>query len=304
MTVKTNSAKDRIREDEAVYLARKKRGVVRGTRRYRLVDLFSGAGGLTLGFTRSFGHDFKCIWANDINDHAMMSYNVNFGKHCVNGEIDNILKEKPSMPQADVVIGGPPCQGFSLLNKKRNGDPRRQLWRPFLEVVRRTSAKVFLMENVPQLLGSDEHEQIVQAARKMGFEVAWAKLCSADYGVSQTRRRAFLLGCAFRDPWEVFPPKRTNYGPNDVPESALLRTGADHIKGPEPWRTVRDAIGDLPEPVGTQIRNEAPPLDLHFGRNPTPLSIKRYRTIPKEGMNRFDLQERAPELTPPCWIRK
>ena len=70
------------------------------------------------------------------------------------------------------------------------------------------------------------------------------------------------------------------------------------------WRTVRDAIGDLPDALGTEIRNEPPPFDLHFGRTPTPLSLKRYKTIPKEGMNRFDLQRLAPELTPECWIRK
>ena len=70
------------------------------------------------------------------------------------------------------------------------------------------------------------------------------------------------------------------------------------------WRTVRDAISDLPPPEGTEIRNLPAPLDLHFGRNPTELSRKRYRAIPDEGMNRFDLQKIAPELTPACWIRK
>jgi DNA (cytosine-5)-methyltransferase 1 len=73
---------------------------------------------------------------------------------------------------------------------------------------------------------------------------------------------------------------------------------------PKQWRTVKDAIGDLPAPVGTEIRDVPPPLDLHFGRNPTELSRKRYRAIPDEGMNRFDLQRIAPELTPQCWIRK
>ena len=71
-----------------------------------------------------------------------------------------------------------------------------------------------------------------------------------------------------------------------------------------PYISVRDAIANLPEPEGTQIRDEEPPLDIHFGRNPTELSRKRYRVIPEEGMNRFDLQRLAPELTPACWIRK
>ncbi len=67
---------------------------------------------------------------------------------------------------------------------------------------------------------------------------------------------------------------------------------------------MRDAISDLPPPVGTEIRNEPPPLNLHFGRKPTEISLSRYKAIPEEGMNRFDLQKRAPELTPACWIRK
>lgn len=78
----------------------------------------------------------------------------------------------------------------------------------------------------------------------------------------------------------------------------------DYVETPEPYTTVRDAIADLSEPQGTEILSIEPPLDIHFGRNPTELSQKRYRAIPDEGMNRFDLQERVPELTPACWIRK
>lgn len=70
------------------------------------------------------------------------------------------------------------------------------------------------------------------------------------------------------------------------------------------WKSVRDAIADLPPPVGTSISLVEPPLDLHFGRTPTPISLQRYKAIPKEGMNRFDLQRVAPEITPDCWIRK
>jgi DNA (cytosine-5)-methyltransferase 1 len=73
----------------------------------------------------------------------------------------------------------------------------------------------------------------------------------------------------------------------------------------KPWITVRDAISDLPPPKGVEIRDaEHPPLDLHFGRTPTATSMARYKAIPKEGMNRFDLQRKAPHLTPDCWINK
>ena len=293
-------------DDEDVYLARQRGELLKKRKRYRLIDLFSGAGGLTLGFTETFGHPFKPIWANDFNRYAADTYNHNFGNHCVVGDINDLLNaDDVEIPQADVVIGGPPCQGFSLLNKKREGDPRKQLWRPFLDIVRLSGAGVFVMENVPQLLGSFEHGEIIGKAEEMGFKLAWAKLCAADYGVPQTRWRAFIIGCDFADPAEVFPPKKTHYNPNGNGNSSSLFPCANgFIKDPQPWRTVRDAIGDLPSPEGTEIRNEPPPLDLHFGRSPTEKSIKRYKAIPEEGMNRFDLQRRAPELTPACWIRK
>ena len=85
---------------------------------------------------------------------------------------------------------------------------------------------------------------------------------------------------------------------------SIFKVSGEFVSEPQAWRTVRDAIYDLPPPEGTGIRSEEAPLDLHFGRVPTEMSRKRYEAIPKEGMNRFDLQARAPELTPKCWIRK
>jgi len=269
----------------------------------KLIDLFAGAGGLTLGFSSAFGHHFTPVFANDFNSYAAATYNRNFGEHCITGDINDLLADpKTVVSRADVVIGGPPCQGFSLLNKMRDGDPRKQLWRPFLEVVKRSRAGVFVMENVPQLLDSPEYEEILKAADSMGFKTASAKLLAADYGVPQTRSRAFIIGCRFADPSSHFPPPKTHYNPKADPGGRLFPL--DYVERPKPWRSVLDAIGDLPEPVGTDIRREAPPLDLHFGRTPTAQSLKRYKAVPKEGMNRFDLHRRAPALTPACWIRK
>jgi DNA (cytosine-5)-methyltransferase 1 len=267
---------------------------------YKLIDAFSGAGGLTLGFSGYFGHNFKSVWANDINLCAVRTYNENFGKHCTCGDVVNLLKktERP-IPKADVVIGGPPCQGFSLLNRNREGDSRKQLWRPYMDIVKKSEAQVFLMENVPQLLGSPEHAEILEVAKDAGFKVVSAKVCAADYGVPQTRNRAFILGSRFADPSAVFPPKKTNFNPNNCKLNKV-----EYVDDPKPWKTVRDAISDLPEPKGTEIRKILPPLDLHFGRNPTELSKRRYEAIPEEGMNRIDLLRIAPDLTPECWKRK
>jgi DNA (cytosine-5)-methyltransferase 1 len=271
--------------------------------RPRLIDLFGGAGGMTAGFSPLFGHSFNPVWANDMNRDAAATYNVNFGDHCVVDDIVSLLLDPRIVPEADVVIGGPPCQGFSLLNKGRRIDPRKQLWYPFMEVVQRSGASVFVIENVPQLLRSIEHEQIMEYAQAIGFTVCSAKLCAADYGVPQVRWRAFIVGCNFADPGSVFPPRRTHFKPRTADRLARTEDTNLYVSNPSPWQTVWDAIGDLPEPLGTQIGVE-PPLDLHFGRKPTDKSMVRYRAVPDQGMNRFDLQQRAPELTPDCWVRK
>lgn len=270
---------------------------------YRMIDLFAGAGGLTLGFSRLSKGRFQPVWANDVNEHAVNTYNANFGNHAVCGDLVALLATgETEVPSADLVVGGPPCQGFSLLNKKRDGDERRRLWRPFLDVAARSGATVFLMENVPQLLGSPEHQEILRAARALGFQTTSAKLCAADYGVPQTRHRAFILGCTFTDPHDFFPPLKTHFNP-EASRQAARRLFSDHAPDARPWVTVREAIGDLPPPQET-MGASAPPLDLHFGRRPSLTSLARYRAIPQEGMNRFDLQRLAPELTPACWVRK
>lgn len=262
----------------------------------RLIDLFAGAGGLTEGFRMAFGDAIEPVWANDFNKYAVDTYNRNFGPHCVYGDIVDVLDNpNTQIPQADIVTGGPPCQGFSLLNKNREGDPRKELWRPFMEVVRRSGCDVFVMENVPQLLASEEHEAIRCAAHALGFTTTAAKLMATDYGVPQQRARAFIIGCRFVDPGSVFPPPRTHHNP---------RSKIPNTDGIPSYRTVSDAIADLPPPDGTGIRQVESPLDLHFGRNPTAMSLARYRAIPEQGMNRFDLQRIVPELTPGCWIRK
>jgi len=306
---KTSNIKslDILKEDQAFYEARSCGKSPKERKKYRLIDLFAGAGGMTLGFSESFVQPFEPIWANDFNEYCVETYNANFGNHCVAGDIVDILNDtKTDIPKADVVIGGPPCQGFSLLNKQRANDPRNQLWRPFMEVVEKSGADVFIMENVPQLIGTYEHGEIVGFAKKMGFNVWQDKLLAADYGVAQKRTRAFIIGCRFYNPALLFPPRRTHYNPEAKRVQMVLpgMSNDGYLPDCKKWKTVRDAIGDLPPPEGTQIRNISPPLDIHFGRSPTQLSKERYRAIPEEGMNRFDLQKAVPELTPKCWIRK
>ncbi len=250
---------------------------------------------------------FKTVWANDMNRYSVETYNRNFGRHCIPGDICELLEDSSvEIPHADVVIGGPPCQGFSLLNKNKNGDGRRQLWRPYFEVVRRSGARAFVMENVPQLLKSPEFWEITEAAEELGFRVRPGVLMAADFGVPQTRKRAFIFASRSGEAGEPEFPSRSHFNPrarrgND-PNLYGIEASEQDLR---PWRTVEDAVADLPPPLTTEIRkDEAPPLDLHFGRSPTPKSKARYRAIPQPGMNREDLLRRAPHLTPRCWVNK
>lgn len=259
----------------------------------RLIDLFSGAGGMSLGFVSDeFCGGFQSVLAVDNNQAAIDTFAANFGNHAFCGDVEDWAAGRREVPAADVVVGGPPCQGFSLLNKNRLGDERRALWKPYLDIVERSGAKAFVIENVRELLGTEEHDQICKYADGMGYVTKSAVLLAADFGAPQLRRRAFIFGWRSNASVQVqFPPLPSHRPPTE--SSSNL---------PE-WRTVWDAISDLPNPVGTSIREVGPPHDLHFGRSPTDLSRKRYAVIPPGG-NRFDLQRIAPELTPDCWIRK
>lgn len=266
---------------------------VYGKRKLRVIDLFAGAGGFTLGLCQT--GRFEPVFANDFNAYAAKTYNANFGDHCLHGDINDLLANKSfKFPDAEVVIGGPPCQGFSPLNKRREGDPRKQLWRAFMEVVGRVNPVAFVMENVPELLSSAEFVDIKALAESMGYFVNAEILNAADYGVPQRRKRAIVLASRTG----LLPlPAPTHCNPQKTP--TLFQNGL------LPWETVTRAIEDLPEPVGIELRiGEIPsPLDLHFGRTPTKQSLMRYRCVP-EGGNRFDLQRKRPDLTPMCWIRK
>ncbi len=238
-----------------------------------LMDLFSGAGGFTLGFAQA---GFVPIFSVEIDKDAASTYETNFGVHCRKDDINDIR----TFPGADVIIGGPPCQGFSNLGSHIPNDPRNQLWRHYIRAVKDACPLVFVVENVPPLLKSEEGRELMRQARKLGYRVEGRVLNSADYGVPQIRKRTIIIGSRtsvvkFPEPTHVDPGKR----------DSLTRHRLD-------WTTVRQAIGDLPlEPTDTS---------LHLGRNPTPMSLERYRHIPPGG-NRWNLPV---ELMPECWKKK
>lgn len=240
-----------------------------------LIDLFAGCGGMTLGFEQTGA--MRSIFAVEWDAAAAETYRRNFGDHIVQEPIERVAH----FPKADIVIGGPPCQGFSPLNMAGVGLERRSLWREYLRALTESEASVFVMENVPELLRSAEYATFVELAEDLGYTIEGRILNAADYGVPQRRRRAIVVG--------------TKVGPFEWPEQTHFPPDSIALNG-MPWRTFKDAVAGLPlRPDG---RN------WHTARNPRPMSVERYKTIPAEGEGRFDLAARRPDITPACWLRK
>lgn len=203
----------------------------------RVVSLFSGAGGLDLGFIKA-GHEI--VWANDMDEAAIKTYRYNIGEHIHCQDISKVCTS--SIPDADIVIGGFPCQGFSVANKYRSeDDTRNQLYVELLRVIQEKQPSFFVMENVPGLLSLSKgqvFELILQDIINSGYKVTYQVLNSADYGVPQKRKRVIIFGVR-KDLDYVVPFPEPCYFEEKLPQ----------------WKTVRSAIGDLPLDFSTDIAN-------------------------------------------------
>ncbi len=262
----------------------------------RLIDLFAGCGGMTQGFLAS-GHGFEPVAAVEWDLHAAATYAANFGAdHTHWTDIADF--DPPG--RADVVIGGPPCQGFSNLGTRDPDDPRNQLWREYMRVVLETKPQVFVLENVDRFSKSTEFGLLMDALQggrlKAWKHVAVKVLNAADFGAPQRRQRTILLA--------------SRVGPIDLPAPTHSRDGRDGLPR---WNGVRTVIQDLPprpertdlparkvEMFGEGVPGIFKMPEIHLGRNPTPLSLQRYDHIPPGG-GRFDLPE---HLLPRCWADK
>ncbi|MBR8744260.1 DNA cytosine methyltransferase [Nocardiopsis sp. MG754419] len=303
-----------------------------------IVDLFSGCGGLTAGFHsyRAPGRDgapFRTVGAVEHDLAAASTYAVNFGEHTGVERIHagDIEAWDPSVVQerVDVILGGPPCQGFSALNKRNLvadlGDARNVLWREYVRVVRALRPKVFVIENVGRFLDSDEYA-LLRAETEgpdglLGeYELTEARvLNAADYGVPQARRRAIVLATR-RDVRAAHPrgltldypaPTHTRVprgGPVPVPGGP----GTEDLPVLSPWETVASVFAKAPRatstnqlparscaPLGVDLPGAYRTFELHLGRTPRPMSRLRYEAIPPGG-NRNDL---PPELSTQAWLR-
>ncbi len=168
--------------------------------KYNVLDLFCGAGGLSYGFERA-GFDVLLGIDNDAKALETFERNHN-GAKSICGDITEITYKDHIAPllggkKIDVIIGGPPCQGFSLSGPRDFNDPRNKLYLSYISLVEEIQPKVFVIENVPGLVGlfdGEVKDNIIKIFAEMGYEVKYRILCAADYGVPQNRKRVVFVG--------------------------------------------------------------------------------------------------------------
>lgn len=199
----------------------------------KVISLFSGAGGLDLGFILA-GH--TVIWANDNFHDAVETYKANLGDHILEGDISDV--DSSVLPDGDIVIGGFPCQGFSVANTERSAlDKRNKMYQEMIRIINSLRPKYFMAENVKGILSLNKGQVfriILNDFVSMGYNVDFKVLNTADYGVPQTRERVIILGC--RIDLGVHP---------NFPLPTHSEKGGFGLKK---WVSVGDALKSLPDP--------------------------------------------------------
>ena len=233
-----------------------------GARRPRVGDLYAGAGLLSHAFGRE---GFDIAFAIDNDPRAVETYRRNLGNHAVCADVARVTPGG----DCDVLVGGPPCQGFSTLGKRAADDPRNNLAMFFVAWARELRPQIVVIENVEPFANSPHWEQMAAGLRRIGYDVQVELLDAVDFGAAQRRRRSFTVA--------------SRVGP--VPVRPLPRFRA---------RTVQDAWDCLPQyPDGE---------NCHFAPDPSPIARNRMKIIPPGG-GKADLMRLAPELCPPSWWR-
>ena len=203
----------------------------------KVISFFSGCGGMDLGFAEA---GFEIIYANDIDRDASTTYELNFKVKADPRSISDI--DPAEIPDADGIIGGPPCQSWSLAGAmKGENDPRGKLFYDYANIIKIKQPKFFVAENVPGLVSSahiNSFKKLISMLGDAGYNVSWKVLDARDYGVPQERKSVFIVGIKkdLGAPFQFPEPLYSKYG-----------TGVDG-KPMKRWLTLRDAIGDLPEP--------------------------------------------------------
>lgn len=262
--------------------------------RHTVIDLFAGCGGLTSGF-RETGH-FEAVAAVESDVAAASTYILNHGaEHMFAGKIEDWLASGKTLA-ADVVVGGPPCQGFSNLGRRETSDPRNILWQSYVDALLISRPRVFLLENVDRFWSSPEMQSLRNETRPGGrledYVLDSEVVRAVDHGAAQNRRRTIVIGTH-----------------RDLPAIAIPRGRRPRTE----WRTVKEALDGLerripqgrtllPDRSVAVLGHDVPGAftadELHITRHYTRLSLERFAHIGPGG-NRLDLPE---ALKARCWV--
>lgn len=204
--------------------------------KYTVLDLFCGCGGMSLGFEQA---GYNILLGIDIWEDALATYVKNHKNHnTLCADLSNlkaeIVEEKIGHAKVDVIIGGPPCQGFSIAGKRIINDERNSLYKAFVRMVGHFKPKAFVLENVPNILsigGGVVRDSIIHDFSVLGYTVVTKILLASDYGVPQNRRRAIFVGLfdggVFEYPLKKFDvPISCKEAISDLPYETIEEGGA------------------------------------------------------------------------------
>lgn len=226
------------------------------------IDLFAGAGLMTEGFRQA---GFKSVFAAEADARAVATFNRNIDDVARVWDVRNVAKGL----QADVLVAGPPCQGFSTLGKKDTNDERNRLSLTVIDWMRSTRPSVVVIENVPQFIESKYWKQIQNEAVSEGYETCTWVLNAVDFGAPQKRQRVFCILSRIGLP---SPPEQTHKKPV----------------------TIKEAFSGLPLNPNDKMQHTAP--------TPTGLALQRISLIPPNGDKR-DVMRKAPHICPESWLK-
>lgn len=244
----------------------------------RVIDLFAGVGGLSLGFEKK---GFDVVLANEYDASIAASYIANHkNTKMIVGDITSLDLEDTFGKLSgtiDVVIGGPPCQGFSQKGQRKTiHDERNFLFKYYVSVVELVNPKYFVMENVPNLLtaeGGYFRHEIEELFNKLGYSLEYGVLNASDYGVPQNRRRAVIIGKLNGDAPKLPVPKRNDVTIWDaISDLAYLESG----EGSEEQEYKYPAESDYEK----MLRKDSSKLFNHRATKHSPLALERLALIP------------------------
>lgn len=250
---------------------------------FRVLDLFSGAGGFSYGIDKN--SHFKTLLALDFNENALKTFKHNMPEaetvvgDITDSEIKKTIVEKSKKYNINMIIGGPPCQGFSLKGKKLGlEDPRNFLFKEYLNIVESVQPEIFIIENVMALLSTSAgwfKNQILEKIQQLGYFVDYGVLTASDFGVPQTRQRALFICCKSK---KIQLPK---------PTSKKIVTVRDAISD---LAYLNSGEGFLEQEYSTETNSEyqnlmrkgAKKLYNHKASNHAKIAIEKLKMIPPE----------------------